>query len=100
MCKFQKNEDKANAHAGMPLCGVSRFAVPAFKSVFGCMTKEQQPFWGVGRLCLSFLGMHSLTWINATICAFLYSYKIGSVHCSLTGADSIGVNDGGCYGFE
>ena len=71
MCKFQKNEDKANAHAGMPLCGVSRFAVPAFKSVFGCMTKQQQPFWGVGRLCLSFLGMHSLTWINATICAFL-----------------------------
>ena len=71
MCKFQKNEDKANAHAGMPLCGVSRFAVPAFKSVFGCMTKEQQPFGGVGRLCLSFLGMHSLTWINATICAFL-----------------------------
>ena len=71
MCKFQKNEDKANAHAGMPLCGVSRFAVPAFKSVFGRIAKEQQPFWGVGRLCLSFLGMHSLTWINATICAFL-----------------------------
>ena len=42
-------EDKANAHAGMPFCGVSRFVVPV-SCWYG-----QQPFRGVGRLRLSFL---------------------------------------------
>jgi len=27
ICKFHVHEDKANAHAGMPFCGVSQFAV-------------------------------------------------------------------------
>jgi hypothetical protein len=30
MCKFLIDEDKANAHAGMPFCGISRFVVPIF----------------------------------------------------------------------
>ena len=45
------NEDKANAHAGMPFCGVSRFVVPV-SCWYG-----QQPFRGVGRLRLSFIGI-------------------------------------------
>ena len=45
------NEDKANAHAGMPFCGVSRFVVPVL-CWYG-----QQPFRGVGRLRLSFIGI-------------------------------------------
>jgi hypothetical protein len=64
MCKFQIDEDKANAHAGMPFCGVSRFVVPVL-CWYG-----QQPFRGVGRLCLSSIGMHSLTLVNATTRAF------------------------------
>ena len=43
-------EDKANAHAGMPFCGISRFVV-----LVSCWC-GQQPFWGVGRLCLSVTG--------------------------------------------
>ena len=43
-------EDKANAHAGMLFCGISRFVVPV-PNWYG-----QQPFWGVGRLCLSVTG--------------------------------------------
>ena len=35
-----------------------------------------------------------------TLTPFLYSYRIGSVHCGLIGMDSIGLNDGGCYGLE
>jgi len=38
------------------LCGVFQFAVPAFESVFGRMANGQQPFRGVGRLCLLFSG--------------------------------------------
>ena len=51
MCKFHMNEDKANAHAGMPFRGVSRFVVPV-----SCW-HGQQPFRGVGRLRLSFIGI-------------------------------------------
>lgn len=54
--KISITEDEANAHAGMPLSGVSRFAVPTFKPVFGRMAKGQQPFRGVGRLHLSVIG--------------------------------------------
>ena len=45
-----------NAHAGMPFCGVSQFAVPASQLVFGRIDQGQQPFGGVGRLRLSFSG--------------------------------------------
>lgn len=31
--KFHLHEGKANAHADMPFCGVSPFAVPAFQLV-------------------------------------------------------------------
>ena len=88
------NEDKANAHAGMPLCGVSRFAVPAFKSVFGCMTKEQQPFWGVGRLCLSVI-RHAQPHLGKCndLRLFCIHTKFGEVFCG-TGVNSIGVNNG------
>ena len=54
--KFQKNGNKVNAHAGMPFCGISRFAMPASQLVFGHIDQGQQPFGGVGRLRLSFLG--------------------------------------------
>ena len=65
------------------------------------MTKGQQPFRGVGRLRLSVIGIaepHLGKLQRST--PFLYSYKIGSVHCVFTGQNSIGVNDGGCYGLE
>ena len=45
-----------NAHAGMPFCGMFQFAVPTIQSAFGRMARGQQPFWGVGRLRLSFRG--------------------------------------------
>jgi hypothetical protein len=45
-------ENKVNAHAGMPFCGVSRFVVSAF--FFADF--RQQPVWGVGRLRLSVRG--------------------------------------------
>ena len=53
---FNLHESKANAHAGIPFDGVSRFAVPTFKSDFGRVIKEQQPFGGVGRSRLSCKG--------------------------------------------
>jgi len=56
ICKFHKNGDKANAHAGMPFCGVSRFVVTGFSTGLWSYDQGQQPVWGVGRLCLSFLG--------------------------------------------
>ena len=40
----------------MPFGGVSRFAMPTVKSVFGRIDQGQQPLWGVGRLCLSLRG--------------------------------------------
>ena len=43
MCKFQKNEDKANAHADTPFRGVFQFAMPTIKSAFGRMTKGNSP---------------------------------------------------------
>ena len=64
------------------------------------MTKGQQPFWGVGRLRLSNTGIAEprLGKLQRST-PFLFSYKIGSVHCGFTGLNSIGVNDGGCYGW-
>ena len=53
MCKFQITESKANAHAGMPFCGMLQFVIPTSWSVFGRIDQGQQPVWGVGRLCLS-----------------------------------------------
>ena len=50
---ISRHEDKANAHAGMPFCGISRFAIPVFQPVFGRIDQGQQPFRGVGRLRLS-----------------------------------------------
>ena len=49
------NGNKANAHAGMPFCGMLQFVVPTSWSVFGRVGQGQQPVWGVGRLCLSFI---------------------------------------------
>ena len=69
MCKFQIDENKANAHAGMPFFGVPRFVAPA-SCWYG-----QQPFGGVGRLRLSSIGMHSLTLVNATTRAFFVSIQ-------------------------
>jgi len=48
--KISITEDKANAHAGMPFSGISRFVVPV-SNWYG-----QQPFRGVGRLRLSVIG--------------------------------------------
>ena len=45
-----------NAHADMPFCGMFQFAIPTNTSVFGHVGQGQQPLWGVGRLCLSFMG--------------------------------------------
>lgn len=56
ICKFHKNGDKANAHAGMPFCGMLQIVVSAIRLIFGRVDQGQQPIWGVGRLCLSFLG--------------------------------------------
>ncbi|WP_295056717.1 hypothetical protein [uncultured Fibrobacter sp.] len=56
ICKFHKNGDKANAHAGMPHCGMLQIVVSAIRLIFGRVDQGQQPIWGVGRLCLSFLG--------------------------------------------
>ena len=50
------NEDKANAHAGMPFCSVSRFVVTGFSTGLWSSDQGQQPVWGVGRLRLSFRG--------------------------------------------
>ena len=91
--QISKNEDKVNAHAGMPFCGISRFVVLAFGAGY-----RQQPFWGVGRLRLSFLGMHSLTWINASTYAFFVSSQ-NLAKFLQNGADSKGVNDGAFNGF-
>jgi len=33
--QFPMTEDKANTHAGMPFCGISRFVMPAFQLVVG-----------------------------------------------------------------
>ena len=55
ICKFQMNGDKTNAHAGMPHCGMLQIVVSAFGLIFGRIDQGQQPFWGVGRLCLSFI---------------------------------------------
>ena len=87
-----------NAHAGMPFCGVSRFAVPTAWSVFGLMTKGQQPFWGVGRLRLSCTGFAEprLGKLQRST-PFLYPYKIGLVHYDFAGADSKEFNQGVNY---
>ena len=53
---FQILEDKANAHAGMPFCSVSRFVVTGFSTGLWSSDQGQQPVWGVGRLRLSFRG--------------------------------------------
>ena len=53
---FNLYEDKANAHAGIPFCGVFQFAIPTSRSVFGRIGQGQQPLWGVGRLRLSYKG--------------------------------------------
>ena len=53
ICKFHKNRDKANAHAGMPHCGMLQIVVSAFGLIFGRIDQGQQPVWGVGRLRLS-----------------------------------------------
>jgi len=82
----------------MPLSGVSRFAVPTFKPVFGRMAKGQQPFRGVGRLRLSRTGIaepHLGKPQRST--PFLYPYKICSDHCGSTGADSKEFNQGVKY---
>ena len=57
MCKFQKNEDKANAHADTPFRGVFQFAMPTIKVGLWSYDQGQQPLGGVGRLRLSFLGI-------------------------------------------
>lgn len=35
MCKFQIDENEADAHASMPFCGMLQFAVSAYKPVIG-----------------------------------------------------------------
>jgi len=53
-----------------------QFAVPAFESVFGRMTKGQQPFWGVGRLRLSCKGIREPRFGKCNdLRPFLYSQK-------------------------
>ena len=62
------------------------------------MTKEQQPFRGVGRLRLSRTGIaepHLGKPQRST--PFLYPYKMGSVHYGSTGADSKEFNQGVKY---
>ena len=53
ICKFHKNGNKANAHAGMPFCGMLQIVVSAIRLIFGRVDQGQQPIWGVGRLRLS-----------------------------------------------
>ena len=50
-------ENKANAHAGMPFCGVSRFVVTGLLTGSWLYNQGQQPVWGVGRLYLSVRGI-------------------------------------------
>ena len=62
-----------NAHAGMPFCGVSQFAIPAFQLVFGRMAKGNSPF-GAWVVCIYRVrAMQSLTLVNATTRAFFVS---------------------------
>ena len=90
-------EDKANAHAGMPSFGVSQFAVPVFQPVFGRMTKGNSPF-GAWVVCV-YQSEASLEPRLDRCNDLRLFFSIQIWRCSLqNGANSIGVNDGGCYG--
>ena len=72
---------------------ISRFVVSAPKADF-----RPHPFWGVGRLCLSVI-RHAQPHMDKCndLRLFCILTKIGEVLC-WAGADSIGVNNGDCYG--
>ena len=86
------NEYKANAHAGMPLCGVSRIVVPV-SCWYG-----QQPFRGVGRLRLSFIGIAEPHLDKCIDSRLFVSIQIWQSSLQ-NGVDSKGVNDGVFNGF-
>ena len=70
------NEDEANAHAGMPFCGVSRFVVPTFwlvtcNSPLGAWVVCVYRSWA----------LQSLKVVNASTHAFFYLYKNGTAFC-------------------
>ena len=88
MCKFQITESKANAHAGMPFRGVSRFVVPV-----SCW-HGQRPFRGVGRLRLSFIGIAE-PHLDKCIDSRLFVFSLNLAKFLQSEANSIGVNDGG-----
>ena len=94
MCKFQITESKANAHAGMPFCGVSRFVVSAIWLIYGCFDQWQQPVWGVGRLRLSFIGIAE-PHLDKCIDSRLFVFSLNLAKFLQSEANSIGVNDGG-----
>ena len=78
MCKFQITESKANAHAGMPFCGMLQFVMPTFLVGLWSYRPRATARLGGWVVCVyRLLGMHSLTWINATICSFfVFSRKL------------------------
>jgi len=50
------NREQGERSRRHTVCGMFQFAVPTMQSVFGRMVRGQQPFGGVGRLCLSVSG--------------------------------------------
>lgn len=77
------NGNKANAHAGMLFCGVSRFVVTGFSTGSWSYRPRATARLGRGSVCVyRSLGMLSLKVVNATIYAFFCIHtKFGEVHC-------------------
>ena len=83
----------------MPFCGMFQFAIPILKSVFGRIGQGQQPFRGVGRLRLSFLGNAEPRLDKCNDLRLFRFYKIDENLCG-TGADSNGATYGGFFEYD
>ena len=94
MCKFQITESKANAHAGMPFCGMLQFVMPTF--LVGLWSYRPRATARLGRGSFVFIVLGNaeprLGKCN-DLRLFCIHTKYGEVLCG-TGVNSIGVNDG------
>ena len=54
ICKFHKNGNKANAHAGMPFCGMLQFVMPTF--LVGLWSYRPRATARLGRGSFVFIG--------------------------------------------
>ena len=87
-----------NAHAGKPFYGMLQFAVSAKSADYWSLTKGNSPF-GAWVVCVYRVEASLEPRVGKCndLRLFCILTKIGEVLC-WAGADSIGVNNGDCYG--